>query len=50
VYEELEEVAERRRLLETCLARVVIHRESILLHLPAHPGIVRYLSDRPDAD
>ena len=50
VYEELDEVAERRRLLETCLSRLVVYPDTVELHVPAYPTIVVRLCDGEDVE
>jgi hypothetical protein len=45
VYDELEEVSERRRLLEICLGRLVVHPEEVELHVPTYPTLVVRLDD-----
>ena len=45
VYDELEEVSERRRLLEICLGRLVVRPEAVELHVPAYPTLVVRLDD-----
>lgn len=48
IYDELEEVAERRRLLATCLHHLVVREGSVELHVPAYPTIVVRLGDDLD--
>jgi chromosome segregation ATPase len=48
IYDELEDVSERRRLLETCLHRLVVREDRVELHAPAYPTIVVRRED--DAD
>ncbi|GIW07539.1 MAG: serine recombinase [Dehalococcoidia bacterium] len=48
IYDELEDVSERRRLLETCLHRLVVREDCVELHAPAYPTIVVRRED--DAD
>jgi hypothetical protein len=45
VYDELEEVSERRRLLETCLGCLVVRPDAVEPHVPAYPATVVRLND-----
>ncbi len=40
IYVELHEPAERRRLLETCLDRLIVGEGAVEIHVPAQPAIV----------
>lgn len=47
VYEELEEVAERRRLLETCLDRLTVHQAGLVVRMPRLRSWVRIATEAP---
>ncbi|MPZ50970.1 MAG: hypothetical protein GEU75_17000 [Dehalococcoidia bacterium] len=46
IYDELEEVAERRHIVETCLDRVVVGPTSVEFHIPTYPAMMARLEQR----
>lgn len=46
VYDELEESGERRRLLQGCLCRLVVHEDCIEVQVPAYPPMIARLDGR----